>query len=74
MNAEELSILKYYKEGNEMCGFEPNSPWRSLVNKDYLDGDLELTSKGSEFIKTYRDWDNVIAYNNRTVVQIKPSL
>lgn len=73
MDALDLSILKYYKEGKEMSGFEPNSPWRNLVNEGYLDGDLELTKKGHDFIDSYGKWGDVITYNNKTVVSVKPS-
>jgi len=67
----DLSILKYYKEGNEMCGFEKNSPWRNLEENDYLDGDLELTSKGYAFIKSYTDWDKVVPYSNKNYISVK---
>lgn len=26
----DLSVLKYYKEGNELCGFERPVPWENL--------------------------------------------
>ncbi len=68
----DLSILKYYKEGNEMCGFEKNSPWENLERNGYLDGDLELTSKGWKFIKEYSDWDSVVAFTNKNYISVKP--
>jgi len=57
MNSLDLSILKYYKEGKEMSGFEENSPWNNLYKNGFLDGDLELTKKGRYFIKNYEKWD-----------------
>ncbi len=74
MNELDLSILKYYKEGGELCGFEKGAPWTDLEKNNYLDGDLELTKKGWEFIKSYKNWDKVVSYNNETRITIKPKL
>ncbi len=74
LNELDLSILKYYKEGKEMSGFEKNAPWSNLVENDYLDDDLDLTIKGWEFIKQFPDWDNVIAFNNKTYLSVKCKL
>jgi len=74
MNDLDLSILKYYKEGNELCGFESSSPWKDLTKKGYLDDDLELTKKGIDFIRNYQDWGNVISYQNPTKISIKVPL
>ena len=74
MNELDLSILKYYKEGKEMCGFEKGSPWDNLYNNGYLNGDLELTSKGWDFIKNYKEWDSVIPYNNKNYISVKVDL
>ena len=71
MNELDLSILKYYKEGNELCGFEQNSPYDNLLKNGFLDDDLELTHKGYEFIKSYQHWDNIITYKNKTKITIK---
>jgi len=74
MNELNLSILKYYKEGGELCGFEPDSPERNLVLNKFLDDDLELTKKGIDFIRDYPDWDKITSYQNRTKITIKPIL
>ena len=71
LTRKELGILKYYKEGNEMCGFEKGSPWKSLREKDFLDGDLELTFKARDFIKNYTKWDKVVSFKNETYISIK---
>lgn len=68
MNDIDLSILKYYKEGKELCGFE--GVHDSLCNNGYLDDDLELTNKAREFIKSYPDWESVKAFNNQTYISI----
>jgi len=73
MSELDLSILKYYKEGKEMCGFEKNSPWDNLEKNGYLDFDLELTSKGRKFIKEYPNWDSVVAFTNQNYISIKPT-
>lgn len=67
----DLSILKYYKEGREMCGFESNSPWKHLVAIDFLDGDLDLTCNGWDFIENYSDWDKVVEFNNKNYLSVK---
>jgi hypothetical protein len=74
MEQLDLSILKYYKEGNEFCGFEKGQPWESLLAKGFLDYDLELTRKGYEFINSYENWENVTAYNNDMKISIKVNL
>ncbi len=71
LTKEDLSLLKYYKEGNELCGFERDISWDNLCKLDYLDGDLELTKKAKEFIKEYKDWDSIISYKNNTYIRIK---
>jgi len=68
MSDLDLSVLKYYKEGKELCGFEKVHD--SLCNNGYLDSDLELTNKGMEFIRTYPDWSNVKAFKNTTYISI----
>lgn len=65
----ELGVLKYYKEGNELCGFE--GVHETLCNRFYLDGDLELTKKSYDFIRDYPNWSSVKIYNNKTLVRIK---
>jgi hypothetical protein len=69
MNALDLSILKYYKEGKELCGFE--GVHDSLCKNGYLDDDLELTNKACEFIKSYTGWDQVKAFENKTYISIR---
>lgn len=69
MNELDLSILKYYMEGSELCGFE--KVHNSLCKNGYLDSDLELTTKGRDFIKSYPDWDKVKAFENKTYISIK---
>lgn len=71
MNALDLSILKYYKEGKEMSGFEINSPWDNLHKNGFLDCDLELTKKGLDFIKSYKKWDEVEMFNNQNYISVK---
>ena len=68
----DLIVLKYYKDGGQLCGFEPDRPYKNLVKLGFLDWDLELTPKGLDFIKKYNDWGFVTAYNNETVIVIKP--
>lgn len=69
MSELDLSILKYYKEGNELCGFE--RVHSNLCNEGFLDDDLELTQKSREFISSFKDWDNVEVFNNKTRITIK---
>jgi len=68
----DLSILKYYKEGHELSGFE--NGYDNLYKLGYLDGDLALTHKGYKFIKEFKNWDSVKIFNNEIVVTIKPKL
>jgi len=69
MNDLDLSILKYYQDGKELCGFE--GVHNSLCENGYLDGDLELTSKARAFIRTYPKWDEVKSYDNKMYVTVK---
>jgi len=69
MNDLDLSILKYYMEGKELCGFE--GVHDSLCKNGYLDSDLELTTKAREFIKSYPDWANVKTFDNKTYISIR---
>lgn len=50
LSERDIKVMIHYKEGNSLSGFE--GVHRNLVDLDYLDGDLELTQKGREFIKT----------------------
>jgi len=59
LSDEDLGVLKYYKEGGELCGFE--GVHTNLCDKDYLDGDLEVTNKGRELFDSYKDWENIQA-------------
>lgn len=68
MSEKDLSILKYYKEGKELCGFE--GVHDSLCKNGYLDSDLELTTKAVEFIKSYPNWDSVEVFKNKTYISI----
>jgi hypothetical protein len=70
MNTTELdlSVLKYYKEGKELCGFE--GVHDSLCNNGYLDSDLGLTAKAIDFIKSYPHWENVEVFKNNTYISI----
>lgn len=72
LTSQDLSILKYYKEGKELSGFE--GVHDNLRNLDYLDGDLELTGKGYKFIKEFEKWDEVVSFNNINKIDIKPKL
>lgn len=69
---QDLQILKYYKEGKELSGFE--GVHENLRNLDYLDGDLELTGKGYKFIKEFDKWDEVVSFNNINKIDVKPKL
>jgi hypothetical protein len=69
MSDKDLSILKYYKEGNELCGFE--GVHDELCKKGYLDSDLELTTKARDFIKSYSHWDKVESFKNKTYITIR---
>ena len=71
LTKQDLSILKYLKEGNELCGFERDINWDNLCKLNYLDGDLELTSEAKKFIKEYKDWDSITSYKNKTYIRIK---
>jgi hypothetical protein len=65
----DLTVLKYYKEGFELSGFE--GVHQNLCKEGFLNGDLELTTKGRDFIKNYPDWDKVETFNNETYLKIK---
>lgn len=69
LTQQDISVLKYYKEGNELCGFE--RVHTNLCNHDYLDGDLYLTNKAHNFINNKKDWDKVEIFNNKTKITIK---
>ena len=64
----DLSVLKYYKEGKELCGFE--GVHTNLCKQDYLDGDLYPTTKGFKFIEEYNSWGKVETYDNKMKVTI----
>lgn len=68
----DISILKYYKEGKELCGFE--GVHDNLCKEGYLDFDLELTCKGRQFINDFKDWDSVEVFKNNVRLTIKPKL
>lgn len=68
MSNLDLSVLKYYKEGKELCGFE--GVHDSLCESGHLDNDLELTTKGRDFIKSYSDWNNVEVFKNNIYISI----
>ncbi len=63
MDELDLSILKYYRQGKELCGLE--GVHDNLYKNGYLNGDLELTEKGFDFMKTYSDWDKIIPFDNK---------
>lgn len=65
----DLSILKYYKERNELCGFE--GVHSNLCKLGYLNDDLELTEKGYQFIKDSQMWDEIETYNNKMYLRVK---
>ena len=69
MTLQDLSVLKYYKNGNELCGFEDVHD--NLVEIGYLDGDLELTHEGYLFIKNFERWDEVEQFENKMKITIK---
>jgi hypothetical protein len=69
LTAQDISVLKYYKEGRELCGFE--GVHSNLYKLGLLDGDLELTSEGRKFIKEFKDWDSIISFDNKMYVSIK---
>lgn len=69
LTSQDISILKYYKEGNELCGFE--GVHSNLCKLGYLNDDLELTGKGYQFIKEYQNWDSVKTFNNKTYVRVR---
>lgn len=68
MSDKDISVLKYIKDGGELCGFERVHD--SLCKNGYLDSDLELTIKGRELIKSYPQWDMVVAFVNETYIRI----
>jgi hypothetical protein len=72
LNDIDYSILKYYKEGYELSGFEKD--YDNLYNLGYLNGDLELTKKAYDFIKNFKNWDEITPYKNNVVIHIKPTL
>lgn len=65
----DMSILKSYKQGYELCGFE--GVHHNLCKLDYLDGDLELTNKGREFIKSFGNWEQIEGFNYNTLIKVK---
>ena len=69
LKPEDLSILKYYKEGGELCGFE--GVHDNLFKLGYLDGDLELTTVANFFIKNFGNWDNIVPYDNKMKITIR---
>jgi len=69
LSENDLSVMKYYKEGKVLCGFE--GVHTNLWSNFYLDGDLELTEKGRKFINEYPKWDSVKTFDNKTHVHIK---
>lgn len=70
----DLSVLKYYKEGKELSGFEKREVYYNLFKLGFLGWDLELTDKGYKFIKEFKDWNSVTSYENPVVIVIKPKL
>jgi hypothetical protein len=72
LSQQDLSILKYYKEGDELCGFE--GVHNNLCKHGYLDSDLELTTKARRFLREYDKWDTIESYNNKMYLKIHPKL
>jgi len=52
----DLKVLNNYKDGKTLSGFE--NVHDNLCELGYLDGDLELTTKGWKYIKKLRDEKN----------------
>jgi len=72
LTKKDLEILKYYKVGRELSGFE--GVHDNLCKLDFLDGDLELTYKGHQFIKNYDKWDKIKTFDNKMYISVKPKL
>lgn len=66
----DISVLKYYQNGRELSGFE--GVHNNLCDVGYLDGDLELTKDGRQFIKDNpKLLKNADAYHNKMYISIK---
>ncbi len=72
LTSTDISVLKYYKEGRELCGFE--GVHDNLCKEGYLDGDLELTNKGMKYISDFTNWDTVEVFKNDMYIRVKPEL
>lgn len=72
LTAQDISVLKYYKEGRELSGFE--GVHDNLCDEGYLDGDLELTNKGMKYISDFKNWDTIEVFKNDMYISIKPEL
>lgn len=68
----DISILKYYKQGRELCGFE--GLHNNLCNLGYLDDDLQLSYKGNTFVEEFKDWDSITAFDNDMYISVKIKL
>lgn len=53
LTERDLKVLELYRTGGQLSGFE--GVHNDLCKYGYLDGDLELTKKGRDFIKGERD-------------------
>ncbi len=69
LTEKDISILKYYKEGRELCGFEGMHD--NLCKLGYLDDDLELTSMGIKFINEFENWDSIESFKNEMYISIR---
>lgn len=67
----DMSVLQYYRKGQELCGFEGGEVFNNLCEKGFLDGDLELTTKARDFMKSYTKWGSIVAFDNKTYVRVK---
>lgn len=58
----DLRVLKYYKEGFGLCGFE--GVHNNLCDEGYLDDDLDLTEKGYDTLSS-NDFSNIEIFNDQ---------
>ncbi len=69
LTEQDISVLKYYKEGNTLCGFERVHD--NLCNLNYLNDDLELTLQGRDFINNVDNWESIKVFSNETLIKVK---
>jgi len=69
LSDRDMKVMKYYHQGKELSGFE--GVHDKLCEVGFLDGDLELTTAGRNFIKEYQKWGSIEGFDMKVEANSK---